>query len=163
MISFGQSKILVYSIQGRKEIYQRETLRVYSNIYTNLKAWCFTEDVEFLYLDSVCIRFIHILQTFTALESWSLLRAVLQLCGLIFNKKNYTLHRRKTSWAKQTCNEVFRRRLAPDHLVHNSRRTLSQRRAAAFDSCLTAGQSLKQTCATKLFITRLEQSGSSTD
>ena len=90
--TYGQSKILVYSIQGRIEIFQRETLRVYSNIYTNLTAWCFTEEVEFLYLDSVCIRFIHILQTFTALESWSLLRAVLQLCGLTFNKKIYTLH-----------------------------------------------------------------------
>ena len=75
-------------------------MRVYSNIYTNLTAWCFTEEVEFLYLDSVCIRFIHILQTFTALESWSLLRAVLQLCGLIFNKKNLYIALKKNFLGK---------------------------------------------------------------
>ena len=40
-----------------------------------------------LYLDSICIGFIHILQTLTALKSWSPLRAVLQLCSLIFDKK----------------------------------------------------------------------------
>ena len=40
-----------------------------------------------LYLDPICIGFIHILQTLTALKSWSPLRAVLQLCSLIFDKK----------------------------------------------------------------------------
>ena len=40
-----------------------------------------------IYLDSICIGFIHILQTLTALKSWSPLRAVLQLYNSIFDKK----------------------------------------------------------------------------
>ena len=84
------------------------------------------------------------MQTFTALKSWSLLRAVLQLCSLIFDKKKSDPEKKALNWTNQTCNEVFRSCLAPIHLFQNCR-TLSQRGAAALNVCLTAGQSLKQT------------------
>ena len=59
-------------------------------------------------------------------------------------KRNLIQRRKALYWTDQTCNEVFRRSLAPVHLVQN-RRALSQRGAAALNVCLTAGQSLKQT------------------
>ena len=98
-----------------------------------------------LYLDSICIGFIHILQTLTALKSWSLLRAVLQFCNLILDKKKSDPEKKALNWTNQTCNEVFRSCLAPVHLFQNWIRIFSQRRAAAPNVCLTAGQSLKQT------------------
>ena len=123
-----------------KEIFLGQTLVIFAFFVPSQQLGVTSE----LYLDSICIGFIHILQTLTALKSWSPLRAVLQLCSLIFDKKKFDPEKKALNWTNQTCNEVFRSCLAPVHLFQNCR-TLSQRGAAALNVCLTAGQCLKQT------------------